>query len=174
MNKLSLEKDELLLRYLDSELNKEDRLQIEAELEASELLRSRLDELKAVNLFLLQKASLESPSKNFTQKVMSGLDAKLTTSFSPRQGVLLLLGTIVASGIALALLSAGVFDAPTVPLVLDSPLKNNWFNIPSISIPFNGKILINGILILNLGLALVLLDRTILKPIFQKRVSAGL
>jgi len=174
MNKLSQEKEELLLRYLDSELDKDERHQLESELQTSEVLQNRLDKLKAVNLFLLQKASLESPSKNFTQKVMSGLDAKLTSSFSPRQGLLLLLGTIVASGIALALLSAGVFDAPTVPLVVDAPLKNNWFNFPSFSIPFNGKILINGILILNLGLALILLDRTILKPIFQKRVSAGL
>lgn len=172
MNKLSQEKEERLLRYLDGELDKEASQQLEVELQTSEVLQNRLNDLRVVRTFLLQKGTLESPSKNFTQKVMSGLDKKLANSFSPRQGLLLLVGTIVASGIALALLSAGVFDAPTVPLVVDAPLKNNWLNIPSISIPFNGKILVNGILILNLGLALILLDRTILKPIFQKRISS--
>jgi anti-sigma factor RsiW len=175
MKKLSLEKEEQLLRYLDGELDAQTRQTLEAEILQSELLSTRLEELRMVQSVLVQKARLETPSKNFTQKVMGSLDAKPVVSlFTPRKGLLLLLGSIIASGIALALLSAGVFDAPTAPLVLDSPVKTDWLKVPSVSIPLNGKILVNGILILNLALALVLLDRTILKPIFQRRLSSGI
>lgn len=174
MKKVSIEKEEQLLRYLDGELDVKTKQALESQIQDSELLRVRLEELRMVQSILTQKARLETPSKNFTQKVMSGLDAKPVVSlFTPRKGLLLLLGSIIASGIALALLSAGVFDAPVAPLVLDSPLKTNWLKMPAVSIPFNGKIIVNGILILNLALAFVLLDRTILKPIFQRRLSSG-
>jgi hypothetical protein len=175
MKKLSLEKEEQLLRYLDGELDAQTSQSLEAEIQTSELLSARLEELRLVQSVLTQKARLETPSKNFTMKVMSGLDTKLVTStFTPRKGLLLFIGSIIASGIALALLSAGVFDTPTTPLVLDSPLKTDWLKVPSVSIPFNGKVLVNGILILNLALAFVVLDRTVLKPIFQRRISSGI
>jgi hypothetical protein len=123
----------------------------------------------------MRKATLESPSKNFTVKVMEGLEAQPVRSlFSPRKGLLLLIGVIIASGISLVLLTNGVFDATSTSLLVDaSPIKNKWIQDPSFSIPFNGKILVNGIIFLNLALALVLLDRTILRPLFQKRTSMG-
>ncbi len=174
MKKVTIEKEEQLLRYLDGELDAQTKQTLEAEIQNSEMLSARLEEFRMVQSVLVQKARLETPSKNFTQKVMSGLDAKPVVSlFTPRKGLLLLLGSIIASGIALALLSAGVFDTPAAPLVLDSPVKTDWLKVPSISIPLNGKFLVNGVLILNLALALVLLDRTILKPIFQRRLSSG-
>jgi anti-sigma factor RsiW len=175
MKKLSLEKEEQLLRYLDGELDAQTRQTLEAEIQTSEVLSARLEELRLVQSVLVQKARLETPSKNFTMKVMSSLDTKpVTSTFTPRKGLLLFIGSIIASGIALALLSAGVFDAPTAPLVLDAPLKTDWLKVPSVSIPFNGKVLVNGILILNLALAFVVLDRTVLKPIFQRRLSSGI
>jgi hypothetical protein len=106
---------------------------------------------------------------------MEGLDAQPVRSlFSPRKGLLLLVGVIIASGIALMLVSNGVFDQSTTSLLVDAPIKNKWIPDTTFSIPFNGKILVNGILFLNLGLALILLDRTILRPLFQKRSSFGL
>jgi hypothetical protein len=87
---------------------------------------------------------------------------------------LLLVGVIIASGLALVLLSNGAFDQTQTTLLVDAtPLKNKWMTFPSFSVPFNGKILVNSIIFLNLGLALVLLDRTILRPLFQKRATVG-
>lgn len=176
MNKLSPTKEQELLRYLDGDLDTVSKTNLEAEIQRSSLLKSRLDELQAVRSFLQRKASLEAPSKNFTQKVMEGLDAQPARSlFSPRKGLLLLIGIIIASGLALMLLTNGVFDQSTTSLLVDAaPLKNKWIQDTTFTIPFNGKILINGILFLNLGLALILLDRTILRPLFQKRTSFGL
>ena len=173
MNKLSPAKEEELLHYLDGELGSVQKASLEAEIQGSILLKNRLQELQTVQSFLMRKATLESPSKNFTLKVMEGLDTQPVRSlFSPRKGLLLLIGVIIASGISLMLLTSGVFDSTTTSLIVDAP-KNKWIQDPSFSIPFNGKILVNGIIFLNLALALVLLDRTILRPLFQKRTSMG-
>jgi hypothetical protein len=38
---------------------------------------------------------------------------------------------------------------------------------------FSGKLLINIAIVLNLALAWIVLDRTILKPLFQRRMQTG-
>jgi len=172
MNNLSPAKEEELLRYLDGEFDISQRKILEAEIQQSELLKNKLEELKLIQAHLTRKATLEAPSKNFTQKVMEGLEMQPARPLlSPRKGLLLLIGILIASGISLMLLTNGVFDQTTTSLVLDAPVKNKWIEDTTFTIPFNGKILVNGILFLNLGLALVLLDRTILRPLFQKRAS---
>jgi anti-sigma factor RsiW len=171
MNKLSPAKEEELLRYLDGELDAVEKTNLEAEIQRSSLLRTRVEELQFVRSFLVRKATMETPSKNFTLKVMEGLDAQpIRALFSPRKGLMLLIGVIIASGISLMLLANGVFDQTTTSLIVDAP-KNKWIQDTTFAIPFNGKILVNGIIFLNLGLALILLDRTILRPLFQKRTS---
>lgn len=175
MNKLSPAKEEELLRYLDGELNAAQKINLEAEIQNSSLLKTRLEELQFVRSFLTHRATLETPSKNFTLKVMEGLDAQPVRSlFSPRKGLVLLIGVIIASAISLMLLTNGVFDQTTTSLIVDAaPIKNKWIQDTTFAIPFNGKILVNGIIFLNLALALILLDRTILRPLFQKRTSMG-
>ena len=175
MNKLSPTKEEELLRYLDGDLDAVSKEKLETEIRHSVLLKSRLDELQMVKSFLLSKATLETPSKNFTQKVIDGLDTQPARSlFSPRKGLLLLVGIIIASGMALVLLTNGVFDQSSVSLLVDAaPIKNKWIQDTKFSIPFNGKIVVNTIIFLSLGLALILLDRTILRPLFQRRSSLG-
>lgn len=175
MEKLSPAKEEELIRYVDGELDSLQKRKLEEEIQHSLPLKKRLEELQSVRYFLMSKATFETPSKNFTQKVMEGLDTRPALSlFSPRKGLLLLMGIIIASGIGLMLLTNGVFDNTTTSLVVDAlPLKNKWIEDPSFTIPFNGKILVNGLIFLNLGLALILLDRTILRPLFQKRTMAG-
>jgi len=173
MNQLSPAKEEELLRYLDGELDADQRTNLENEVQQSDAVKTRLDELRVVQSYLKNQASFQHPSRTFTQKVMSQLDAQPATSlFTPGKGLLLLVGIIIASGISLTLLSNGVFDQTTTSFVVDAtPIKNKWIQDTSFSIPFNGKLLVNIILFLNLGLALVLLDRTILRPLFQKRTS---
>ena len=174
MKKLSQEKDDLLIRYLDGDLSSGEREAVEKDLLSEEPGRQRLEYLQSVQTYLKKRARLEMPSKNFTEKVLDGLSTvPIRTSLSYKRGLLLLLGTLLASGIALALLSAGVFDAPTAPLVVDAPIDSELFKVPTISIPFNGKLIVNGIIFLNLGLAFVLFDRTVLRPWFQKRTSMG-
>lgn len=169
MKKIPNHIDELLLNYLDGTLTKNEVIELEAQLKADDELRLRLAALKTVDT-TLSYAKLEMPSKNFTQIVMEGLyKVPVRTGLSARNGIFLILGVMTVVTILVLLVSTGAFDSVGTIQPSEIGMKNNYFNfeIPSISI--NGKLLINSIIFLNLAIALIVLDRTILRPLFEKR-----
>ena len=162
--------DDQLLNYLDGIGTEVERRDLKEAINKNPLAQRRLRELESVHFFLQGQKGLLEPSKNFTDKVMEGLNAKPSfTFFSPKNGLILLVGLIVASGLALTLLSVGSFDQWHTMFNLNSlPVKTDAIKIPK-SIPFDVKVFVKVFVMLNLVLSLVLLDRTILRPIFQKR-----
>jgi hypothetical protein len=135
-------------------------------------LKSRLDELTSADT-LLRQLTIATPSRNFTASVMNNLDRYTQQSPSIRNGLFLLSGILLVLAIAVTLLATGVFDgAATVDLnqlnLVQDYVKKN---LPSISI--DGKWVINTIILLNLAVAFVVLDRAVLKPFFQRRMQTG-
>jgi hypothetical protein len=127
--------------------------------------RDDSNEDKALRLIdeRLSKNKLESPSSNFTHRVMMNLHTlPVASSLSPRNGVLLLCGTILALTILTLLLGGGMFDSVI-----------NTIEVPQVktSIPVNGKWIVNGLVMVNIVLAFILLDRTILRPLFNRRAA---
>jgi len=167
-------KDELLLNYLDGTLDEMRLRVLKAELEGSEPLRQRLEQLRMVH-DVLSKQKLESPASNFVARVMNNLHNRPSSiSMSPRNGLMLVLGTTVAICLLLLLVQAGQFNdiINVAPAPQTGPGQKYIPSIPPISV--NLKLVINILVGLNLALAFVVLDRTILKPFFQKRAGAGL
>jgi len=162
--------DDQLLNYLDGIGTEIERKSLKEAIAKNPLTQKRLKELETVHFFLQNQKGLEQPSKDFTDKVMEGLHAKPSfTFFSPKNGLILLVGLIVASGLAMTLLSAGSFDQWHTIFNFNSlPVKTDVIKIPK-SIPFDVKLFVKVFVMLNLAIGLVLLDRTILRPIFQKR-----
>ncbi len=164
--------DEYLLRFLNGELDAHEVTTLRSQLAETSELTQRLDELRAIQTYLKHTNVVEKPSSNFTARVMQGLDRVKAHRISAKRGLILLIGSIVASGLALGLLTLGTFDTST-SLLIEPPVQNRLVELPAINIPFNTKVLINGILFLNLGLLFLLLDRTILKPLFQNRAYSN-
>jgi hypothetical protein len=168
MDRVPQDTDDKLLDYLDGRPGQNKR-EIEDLLTSKPGVRARLSELKAVHAHLASQ-SVQEPSPNFTQRVMENL-RKHSYSGKLRLGntLLLLLGVLVASGIGVILLSSGSFDNLGGQISpQDISLGPNFKqSLPTISI--NGKLVMNVIIFLNLGLALLILDRGILKPWFEKR-----
>jgi hypothetical protein len=162
--------DDDLLNYLDNGIDDTFRKEIESLLQADQRLANRMKELTMVHQILSKKNKLDIPSKNFTDKVMGRLHEKPTLFFlSPKNGLLLLGGILVASGLTLAVLSSGSFDQLHTFFNLQNvPLKTDFIKLPS-TLPFDLKIVLKIFLVLNLFIGFILLDRTILRPIFQKR-----
>lgn len=166
--------DDKLLLYIDGALNAADVKEIEAALKASDALKIRYNELRRLQLFL-KITAIEQPSKNFTQVVMSKLDEypRSSSNFSVKS-VLLLAGVLVAIGIAAVLVSAGVFDDASTTIDLNQiELSKKYINRSLPLISFSSKLIVNIIIVLNLGLAWLVLDRAILKPLFQRRLQSG-
>lgn len=174
MKKVSQPEDDILLDYLDGNLNASDNEKITRALSQSPVLRARLEELRLVTS-MLGETKVEQPSKNFTQTVMTRLDQYPAQSgFSIRNGIFLLTGILVVMGLALALISYGAFDNSTTSIDLNQlDVSKKFIKTPLPSFEFSSKLIVNVIIILNLGLAFVLLDRTILKPFFQRRMQSG-
>jgi len=175
MDKMTPESDDLLLRYIDGTLSSFEKQNIEKDLAQNEILRKRLEQLRSAHS-LSRANRLDQPSKNFTQMVMSRLnhDPIRGASFPIRNSILLLAGVLLVAIIASVLVPAGVFDNISTTIDLNQvnlPKKYVEKSLPSISI--DGKLMVNLIILINLVLGWLVLDRAILKPLFQRRVQPG-
>lgn len=161
-------KDDQLLDYLDGTLSPSDKQNLDIELQSSPELTKRLEELRSVTL-TLKVEKLQHPSQNFTQRVMDHLHQyPVPKGLSIKNGIFLLAGVLLAAGICVVLLSAGVFDTPG-SIDLNGIVQNDLIQQSLPSIPINGKLVVNIIILLNLAIAFLVLDRTILKPWFERR-----
>jgi hypothetical protein len=175
MDKVTQETDDLLLRYIDGTLGPSEKQIIEKNLEQNEALRKRLDQLRSTHL-LLRSNRLYEPSKNFTQQVMTRLrlEPLRGANFPIRNSILILVGVLMVAIIASVLVPAGVFDNISTTIDLNQVEISKKYvekTLPSVSI--DGKLMVNVIIIINLVLGWLVLDRAILKPIFQRRLQTG-
>ena len=175
MKKISQHLDDELLLYLDGQLDSVTKRKVELALQLDETLKQRLAQLQAMDTYMKGDV-LAAPSKNFTQLVMSRLDQypAQTTRFSLFNGILLMVGILLMTGIATVLVSSGVFDQAHGTLDLNTmefPKQYLQRTLPSI--PLDGKLIVNGIIVLNIGLCWLVFDRTILKPYFRQRMETG-
>jgi hypothetical protein len=92
---------------------------------------------------------------------------------SIRNAIFLLVGIFTVMGMAMILMSAGAFDGTATFDLNNIGLVQRYIKQTLPSIPFDGRLVVNIIILLNLALAFVVLDRAILKPIFQKRMQTG-
>lgn len=168
--KISQTQDNKLFEYMDGGLQGIEKENIEQLLGTSPALQARLEELRKLDADL-RTIKLEQPSKNFTQRVMSKLDQyPVRSNLTFRNGIFLLAGVLVAVGVGSLLVAGGVFDGTnTIDLNQTIGPVNKYIQRPLPTFNFNGKLMVNIIIILNLALAFLVLDRAILKPWFERR-----
>jgi len=163
--------DDRLLNFIDGTISEAEREHMKKLINSNTEMKKRVEELQAIHNFLQRQNRIENPSKKFTDKVMSGLHARSAFTFlSPRNGLLLLAGLMVASGLAIIMVSTGSFQWHIFFNLEQIPFKNNWMKLPT-SIPIDLKLTVKLFVMVNIVIGFVLLDRTILRPIFQKRAE---
>jgi hypothetical protein len=169
MKKVSQQLDDKLLEYLDGKLSPAEQEYLEKEISASAEVRTRLDELQNLTR-AIKSVQVVQPSRNFTQRVMDHLDQyPVRSGLSARNGIFLLAGVLIAVGLGSFLLASGIFDTPGTIDLNAFGLQNKYLKEPLPSIPFNGKLVVNIIIMLNIALAFLILDRVILRPWFENR-----
>jgi anti-sigma factor RsiW len=174
MNRLTQAQEDILLDYLDGNIAGTEKARLEDELRVNALLRSRLDELRSVHT-IFQHTTLEQPTRDFTDRVMQKLDtapAPTPSRWSIRNAIFLLIGVLTAIGAASLLIASGVFDGTTSISLDDSALPQTIIkqNLPALTL--HGKLIVNIIIMLNIIVGWILLDRAILRPYFQRRMQA--
>jgi hypothetical protein len=173
--KVSQETDDILLDYLDGNLDETKKQQLEAAVRQQPELKARLEALSAVSI-LLGAQGAQEPSRNFTSRVMARLDQyPQQAGYSIQNGLYLLTGVLAVSVLAMLLVATGAFDNSITHIDLGTIevfKKIGNKTLPAFSI--SNKLLVNIIIMLNLILAWVVLDRVILKPWFARRMASGL
>jgi anti-sigma factor RsiW len=168
--KISSTQDDKLFEYIDGGLKGAEKDSIEQLLKKSPALQARLEELRTLDTNLRAMKAMVEPSKNFTQRVMSKLDQyPVRSNITFRNGIFLLAGVLVAIGIGSLLVAGGVFDGTSSIDLNQTILSNKYLQKPLPTFNINGKLMVNIIILLNMALALLVLDRTILKPWFERR-----
>ena len=170
MEKISAEQEDRLQDYLDGKIEGPALQQVKNDLSGSEAMQKRLEELRHVQEFL-KKNSLKHPSTVFVERVMKSLSVKPLSSYpSPKNGLMLLMGVMVATGMLVMMISAGFFDKVSGIVSLDQLEPVRKYVTPSIpAMTINGKLIMKVLIGINLVLAFIVLDRTVLRPFFQRR-----
>jgi hypothetical protein len=170
MNNSQATTDDRIFQYLDGQLPMQDKEKFEIDLKLNQELRARFHELKLMH-DKLAHATLETPSSNFTARVMSNLGTFASPiNFSPKNGLMLLLGVGIALSLGVYALSSGLFDQLSGAITLEQlNLPKTVVKQPLPDIPFNGGMVMKVLIGLNLAIAFVLFDRTILQPFFRNR-----
>ncbi|RAW00165.1 hypothetical protein [Pseudochryseolinea flava] len=161
--------DDRIFSLLDGTLSPEQAKRLMTEIELSASLKAQYEEAKLIHSMLAGPA-LSDPPSNFTHVVMNKVNGSASLAQpSIWKGIFLLCGVLLTMAIAIVLVSQGVFNETTT-------LDLDHLNVPQGILPeisINGKLIMNVILALNLIIGFIVLDRTILKPLFTKRrVSA--
>ena len=171
MNNLLSTPDDRILQYLDGQLTMRDKEAFEDLLKLDSDLKERFFQLKLMH-DSLSAGRLEIPGNDFTSNVMRNLamaSGRLTVS--PKNGLMLLLGVGIALTIGVIFLSSGGFDQLTGVISLEQvKFPKKIIQQPLPSIPFNAGLIMKILIGLNLAIAFVLFDRTVLQPIFRNRV----
>ena len=171
MKKISQQIEEKLLDYIDGLLSREESVRIEKIIHTDDLVKRRFDELIEADR-ILRRTSVQQPSLQFTQKVLDRLnDQPEKSSVSIKKSIYLLVGIIVTIAISTLLVAAGAFDGTTNLDLNTVVIQNDYIKQTLPSIQFDGKTVVNIIIVLNIIIAFIVLDRTILKPWFQRRSS---
>lgn len=170
MNRPQKISDEQLLEYIDGTLNAEQNRRIEEALQ-DKTVAARLKELKQIDQ-LLSSVQQEQPRQNFTAYVMANLDKPIVTRsvYSKKNGlflIILALLTVVAGSLYMTE-SFVNFD---ISNSLNVDQLNAPFEIPDVEVSgaINLKMVTDGLLFSIVILALLLLDRVVLKPFFRNR-----
>ena len=102
---------------------------------------------------------------------MKSLSVKPLSAYpSPKNGLMLLMGVMVATGMLVMMISAGFFDKVSGIVSLDQLEPVRKYVTPSIpAMTINGKLIMKVLIGINLVLAFIVLDRTVLRPFFQRR-----
>jgi hypothetical protein len=169
----SEELDVKILEFLDGLMDKSEQKDFEKLIREDEASKKRFTDLQQIHL-LLKANAVEHPPKNFTARVMTNLERKpFYGNLSILNAVLLLGGIMIVVALCALFVSKGLFDG-TTSIDLNGMTEVNQYirkysdrTVPVIDL--SGKTMVNTIIILNLALAFMILDRAILKPLFQRR-----
>jgi len=166
--------EEHIFNYIDQLLSPEETAEFELELKNNEDLKKTVDQLRTAHLCFLEN-KIESGSEELSNLIMAKVTASSNkTYYRPsglfhHTGFLLVAGILTALVAFLSLLNAGYFDIQSLGYGTGIGETDFLKNMDLLKGVDAKRLISNSMLVIYGLLALGLVDRLILNPIFRRR-----
>lgn len=160
--------EEKIQDLIDGNLSQEEAFHVRKQIDKDEHLRLFYNTLKQVD-GSLHEISLFHPSGEFTQKVMLALHRPQVKPFDVRS-LMIFIGLMICAAVGLMYASQANIEIPDLsPISTEIPMADRiMINIPAIDLP-SSELLLNAFYFGILFLALIYLDRVILRQLFRSK-----
>ncbi len=118
---------------------------------------------------LLRRMDTQSPSSSFTANVMIHLEEEPVAKTVRKQGLIILLGVVLVLMITAFYLNA--INPSLVSMPADINLVGQEVNLEGVGQMLDLGFIIKGLMFVTFFLAMMIFDRTVLRPFFEKRIA---
>jgi len=166
--------EEHIFNYLDQVLIPSEVAAFEQELQNDPELKSRVEKLQISHRYFLENRVEAAPEQLSDQVMVAVTELSKKEYYRPsglfnNTSFLLIAGILTAIVAFFSLINAGYIDLKIlVPSLAETNIINEWTFLKGM---ISNRILINAMVVISSVLALALVDRLILNPMFRKRVK---
>ncbi len=166
--------EEHIFNYLDQVLMPGEVAAFEQELQSDPELKSRVEKLQVSHRYFLENRVEAGPEQISDQVMVAVTELSQKKYYRPSglfnsTSFLLTAGILTAVVAFLSVANAGYFDLQNLaPGLTETSIFKEWTFLKAM---VNKRVLTNAMVVIYCVLALALVDRLILNPIFRKRVK---
>lgn len=164
--------EEHIFNYLDQLLTSQEIAELEQEMQNDPVFKTTVEQLRASHLCFLEN-QIEAGPANLSDQIMAEVTTLSKNQYYRPLGLfnntsfLLISGVITALVAFLSMINAGYFDLQSLaPSLSEVDIYKEWTFLNSM---ISKQLITNSMLVIYGVLALALLDRLILNPLFRRR-----
>jgi len=167
--------EEYIFNYLDQALTPEENAELELEMQNDPELKITVEQFRTAHIYFLEN-QIEATPEKLSDQIMAEVSTLSSQYYRPsglfnNTNFLLIAGILTAVIAFLSLVNAGYFDLQTLaPSLTETDMITKWTFLDGM---ISKRIITNSMLVIYGVLALGLLDRFILNPLFRRKVKLG-
>ncbi len=167
--------EEYIFNYLDQALTPEENAELELEMQNDPELKITVEQFRTAHIYFLEN-QIEATPEKLSDQIMAEVSTLSSQYYRPsglfnNTNFLLIAGILTAVIAFLSMVNAGYFDLQTLaPSLTETDMITKWTFLDGM---ISKRIITNSMLVIYGVLALGLLDRFILNPLFRRKVKLG-
>jgi hypothetical protein len=167
--------EQYIFNYLDQALTSEENAELELEMQNDPELKITVEQFRTAHIYFLEN-QIEATPEKLSDQIMAEVSTLSSQYYRPsglfnNTNFLLIAGILTAVIAFLSLVNAGYFDLQTLaPSLTETDMITKWTFLDGM---ISKRIITNSMLVIYGVLALGLLDRFILNPLFRRKVKLG-
>ena len=168
--------EEYIFNYLDQALTPEENAELELEMQNDPELKITVEQFRTAHIYFLEN-QIEATPEKLSDQIMAEVSTLSKSQYYRPSGLfnntsfLLIVGILTAVIAFLSMVNAGYFDLQTLaPSLTETDMITEWTFLDGM---ISKRVITNSMLVIYGVLALGLLDRFIINPLFRRKAKLG-